>query len=134
MPETRIPPRVRRAPLALYANYCEIGHNAFEFLIDFGQFRPEESTIQLHSRIVSGPVQAKIFARMLMRAIERYEAEHGTIADLDDDDALELLLASVPDFERRAISARNERRPPAARADRSEANASSTPDKSDKRR
>ena len=105
-PRRRKQHRAGKAPLAVYANYCEIGHNAFEFLIDFGQFRPEKAAVQLHSRIVSGPVQAKLFGRLLMNAIERYEADYGPIADLNDDDAFESLLASVPGFERRAINAR----------------------------
>ena len=94
------------SPLATYANYCEVGFNAFEFLIDFGQFRPEQAAIHLHSRIVSGPVQAKLFSRMLSDAIARHESEYGPIADVDGDDALEALLASPPEFERRALSAR----------------------------
>lgn len=108
--------RSGKAPLAIYANYCEIGHNALEFLIDFGQFRPEDAAVHFHSRIVSGPVQTKLFARLLCSAIDRYEADHGAIAELDDDDdPLELLLASVPDFERRAMLARTEPRPPDGR-------------------
>ena len=97
------------SPLAVYANYCEVGFNAYEFLIDFGQFRPEQAAIHVHSRIVSGPVQAKLFARMLAEAIARHEAEHGLIADIEAEDALEALFASGPEFERRALKAR--RRP-----------------------
>jgi hypothetical protein len=89
-------------PLATYANYCEVGHNAFEFLIDYGQFRPEAGAVQIHSRIVAGPVQAKLFARLLGEAVGRYEAQHGTIPDLDGDDPLGALMAAQPDFEGRA--------------------------------
>ena len=95
--------------LAIYANYCEVGFNAYEFLIDFGQFRPEQAAIHVHSRIVSGPVQAKLFARMLSEAIARHEAEHGVIADIEAEDALEALFASAPEFERRALNARRRR-------------------------
>jgi uncharacterized protein DUF3467 len=98
-------------PLATYANYCEVGHNAFEFLIDYGQFRPEAGAVQVHSRIVTGPVQAKLFARLLGDAIARYEAQHGAITDLDEDDPLSALIAAQPDFEGRAIRARSQ--PPA---------------------
>lgn len=97
---------VSEPPLAIYANYCEIGHNAFEFLLDFGQFRPESGQIQVHSRIVAGPVQAKLFARLFAQAVERFEASHGTIADVADDEALSGLIGSIPDFERRAMHAR----------------------------
>ena len=100
------PRQVRPAPLAVYANYCEVGHNAFEFLVDFGQFRPELGAVEVHSRIVSGPVQAKLFARLMADAVARFEASHGPIPELSDDDALSLLIASIPDFERRAVRAR----------------------------
>ncbi len=93
-------------PLAAYANYCEVGHNAFEFIFDFGQFRPEQGGVQIHSRIVTGPVQAKLFARMFTSAVDRFEAANGSIADLDDEDALSALIGSVPDFERRAAHVR----------------------------
>lgn len=99
-------------PLAAYANYCEVGHNAFEFIFDFGQFRPEQGAVQIHSRIVTGPVQAKLFARMFASAIDRFEETNGSIADLDDEDALGALIGSLPDFERRAATARG--RPAAA--------------------
>ena len=94
------------ALLAVYANYCEIGHNAFEFLLDFGQFRPETGNVQVHSRIVAGPVQAKLFSRLFAQAVDRFEASHGPIPDIADDDALAALLLSIPDFERRAMQVR----------------------------
>jgi uncharacterized protein DUF3467 len=93
------------APLAVYANYYEVGHNAFEFLIDFGQFQPEFGTVRMHSRMVMGPVHAKLLARLLGEAIARFEAEHGEIADLTTS-AIEALLVPPPDFERRAELAR----------------------------
>jgi hypothetical protein len=96
-------------PLAIYANYCEVGHNAFEFLIDFGQFRPEAEMVRVHSRIVAGPVVAKLFARLLAEAVGRFEEAHGVIVELADDDPLGALIASQPDFESRADRAR--RRP-----------------------
>jgi Protein of unknown function (DUF3467) len=99
-------PPVDQGPLAIYANYCEVGHNAFEFLLDYGQFRPESGNVQVHSRIVTGPVQAKLFARMFTQAVERFEASHGLIADVSDEDALGGLIDSIPDFERRAMRAR----------------------------
>jgi hypothetical protein len=95
------------SPLAAYANYCEVGHNALEFLIDFGQFRPEIDTVSIHSRIVTGPVVAKLVARLLSDAIARFEAAHGLIPEIAEDDALSALIGSSPDFERRAIIARS---------------------------
>lgn len=99
------PPRRRRAPLAAYANYFEVGHNAFEFLIDFGQFQPEVDAVTMHSRMATGPVHAKLLAAMLSDAVAQFEAEHGAIADLAEP-AIEPLMIAPPDFEHRAARAR----------------------------
>lgn len=64
---------------ARYVNYFHVGHNAFEFLVDFGQFYPEAGTAQLHTRIVTGPAYAKALAETLAAAIHRYEATFGAI-------------------------------------------------------
>lgn len=102
------PQRRHAAPLAAYANYFEVGHNAFEFLIDFGQFQPEAGDVTLHSRMATGPVHAKLLAQLLADAIMRFEAEHGAIADLSEP-LLEPFLTPPPDFERRAAAIRNAR-------------------------
>lgn len=99
--------RVQRAPLARYANYFEVGHNPYEFLIDFGQFRPEVSEVLLHTRIAVGPTHAKLLAEMLQGAVSKYESDNGPIAEVAEAvDPLEVVLRSLPDFERRAIDAR----------------------------
>ena len=67
-----------------YANYFEVGHNAFEFLLDFGQFYAEEDEAELHTRIVTSPVYAKALAEVLNDAIRQYEASHGQIANPAD--------------------------------------------------
>jgi hypothetical protein len=57
-----------------YANYVEIGHNAFEFILDFGQVYPEEDVdTQFHTRIIVNPVYAKSLLEVLKRSIEKYE-------------------------------------------------------------
>jgi hypothetical protein len=104
-PTLPVQPEHDPAPLAVYANYYEIGHNAFEFLIDFGQFQPEVGTVRMHSRMVTGPVHAKLLAQLLTEAIKRFEAEHGEIADLAAP-AIDALLVPPPDFEHRAELAR----------------------------
>jgi hypothetical protein len=106
MPRLRTSPRPR-APLASYTNYFEVGHNAYEFLIDFGQYRPEVKDVALHTRIALGPSHAKLLARTLVMAVDGHEAEHGVIPEIADAaDPLALVLSSLPDFERRAIAAR----------------------------
>lgn len=97
-----------RAPLARYANYFEIGHNAFEFVIDAGQVEPDSGDIQLHSRVVVGPTHAKLFARLLAGAVAQFETVNGQIPDVIDEDPADAILASLPDFERRAIDARRQ--------------------------
>ena len=34
-----------------YANYFKVGHNAFEFVLDFGQYYPANGEAQFHTRI-----------------------------------------------------------------------------------
>jgi len=74
--------RVLRAPLAGYANYFEVGHNPYEFLLDFGQFQPEVAEVLIHTRIVLGPNHARLFAEILANAVKKYVAENGPIAEI----------------------------------------------------
>jgi hypothetical protein len=99
------PLRTRSAHVAVYANYFEVGHNAFEFLIDFGQFQPDSGAVSKLSRVVCGPVHAKLLAKLLWDAVLRFEAEHGVIADLSGSE-FEAILNMPPDFELRAEQAR----------------------------
>ena len=41
MPPRSTSAKPARAPLARYTNYFEVGHNPYEFLVDFGQYQPE---------------------------------------------------------------------------------------------
>ncbi|MGX2041070.1 DUF3467 domain-containing protein [Methylocaldum sp. MU1018] len=56
-----------------YANYVKVGHNAFEFVLDFGQVYSEAEEPQLHTRIVTSPVYAKAFLETLRDPIDQYE-------------------------------------------------------------
>ena len=67
-----------------YVNYFEIGHNAFEFLLDFGQFYDGEAEASLHTRIVTSPVYVKTLVGMLQRALSQYEASYGRVAEQDE--------------------------------------------------
>ena len=75
-------------PEARYANYFEIGHNAFEFLLDFGQAYGEVSPM-LHTRIISGPAYAKVLSGMLAESIGRFEQTFGPIPEPDQTDTKE---------------------------------------------
>lgn len=69
-----------------YANNFKVGHNAFEFLLDFGQSYAQSAEAPFHTRIVTTPVYAKIFSQILQESIGRYEQIFGTIPDADDAD------------------------------------------------
>jgi len=67
-----------------YANYVRVGHNAFEFLLDFGQFysegrEPEGREPLMHTRIVTSPTYAKVFLDTIRDSIAQYEATFGPI-------------------------------------------------------
>ena len=42
-----------------YANYFKVGHNAFEFVLDAGQFYPQSEEAQLHTRIITSSIYAQ---------------------------------------------------------------------------
>jgi hypothetical protein len=65
---------------ARYSNHLEIGQNAFEFLLEFGQAydSPEEKPL-VHTRIVTSPYYAKHFSDLLLESVRRYEEQNGTI-------------------------------------------------------
>lgn len=73
-------------PNGRYANYFKVGHNAFEFLIDFGQLYSQSGPAPFHTRIVTTPVYAKTLLGILQKSIEQYEQLFGTIPDGDDND------------------------------------------------
>jgi hypothetical protein len=62
-----------------YANYAEVGYNAFEFLIDFAQHYPGMPAMQAAARIVTSPAYAKCFLEVLGRSVDDYEKCFGTI-------------------------------------------------------
>ena len=69
------------APIGNYANYLNVGCNAFEFVLDFGQFYPEEGHAGACVRIVTSPVYCKRFLRTLEQALREYEAEYGAVPE-----------------------------------------------------
>lgn len=106
-----------RPLLASYANYFEVGHNAFEFLIDAGQVEPQSGNIQLMNRLAVSPVHAKLLAQLLARSIDQFEATHHEIPDIADPE-VDLAIIPPQEFEQRAIDARSKPVPggPARRA------------------
>lgn len=64
-----------------YANYFKIGHNAFEFVFDFGQFYVDDGMARFHTRIISSPDRAKALSNLLRECVARYESDFGGIEE-----------------------------------------------------
>jgi hypothetical protein len=70
-------------PNGRYANYFKVGHNAFEFLFDFGQIYAQGRCAPLHTRIITTPVYAKTLLGLLQESVNQYEQLFGTIPEGD---------------------------------------------------
>ena len=62
-----------------YANCFAVGHNALEFVLDFGQFYSDSARQQMHTRIITNPHYAKALLDTLQRAIDEYEETYRSI-------------------------------------------------------
>ena len=62
-----------------YANYFRVGHNGFEFVVEFGQSYEEDA--QVHTRVIVSPVSAKLLLSTLAESISQYQAEFGQIPE-----------------------------------------------------
>ncbi len=65
--------------LGLYANHFNIGHNAFEVILHFGQFHEGELQSLMHTRIITCPAYAKTLLHLLERSLAEYESNFGPI-------------------------------------------------------
>lgn len=66
-----------------YSNHLRVGWNAFEFLLEFGQFRENDADVVSVNAIVTSPAFAKAFMRTLSDSIGSYEKQFGEIPDVD---------------------------------------------------
>jgi hypothetical protein len=64
---------------AVYANYFQIGHNAFEFFLDFGQRFDTPVSGRLHTRVIATPAHVKELFELLSRSLAEFERVHGAI-------------------------------------------------------
>ena len=64
-----------------YANYLQVGHNAFEVVFDFGQQYPDAQSPSLHTRIVTHPAYLKAFLVVLADALDAYQRSFGALRD-----------------------------------------------------
>jgi Protein of unknown function (DUF3467) len=62
-----------------YANYFQIGENALEFVIEFGQSYADEPEPLIHTRIITSPGYAVQLLSLLHDALQQYEEQFGPI-------------------------------------------------------
>jgi hypothetical protein len=79
MPDRGVGPPKAEVPESKYANYFNVGHNAFEFVMEFAQLYSEQAGERVHTRIVTSPVYAKEFFGVLGEAVQAYERSFGPI-------------------------------------------------------
>ncbi len=66
-----------------YANYFQVGRNAFEFVIDFGQYYPGNEEAELLTRIVTTPAYAKALRDTLSESLKAHEKAFGPVDTLE---------------------------------------------------
>ena len=66
---------------AKYANYFQIGHNAIDFLVVFGQSYTDDQEPLLHTRIITNPAYAKKLLILLEGSLREYESRFGPISE-----------------------------------------------------
>ncbi len=55
-----------------YANFFQVGHNEFEFLIEFGQ-----QDRGIHTRIYVSPQYARVLSDLLLETLGQHDIEFG---------------------------------------------------------
>jgi hypothetical protein len=68
-------------PEGRYANYFKIGQNAFELIIDCGQYYGDNQEPQLHTRIIMSPAYGKALCKTLQNSLEEHEKTYGRIGE-----------------------------------------------------
>ena len=66
-----------------YSNLAIITHSNAEFVIDFVNVMPGTPKSKVKSRIIFTPMHAKRFMKAMAENIERYEAAHGSVQDIE---------------------------------------------------
>ncbi len=67
-----------------YANLAIITHSHAEFVIDFVNVMPGTPKSKVKSRIILTPQHAKRFMKALVNNVKNFEANNGTITDLEE--------------------------------------------------
>jgi hypothetical protein len=102
-------------PASPYVNHFEVAHNPFEFLIEFGHYRPSkeenDGNLVLHTCLAISPPYAKMLSDLLVGAVEQFEKCNGLIASVPEAATpFDIVLHSLPEFEERARKLRARRR------------------------
>lgn len=67
------------SPHGQYANHFEVGHNAVEFVLDFGQVYADCPGTRIHTRIITSPTYAHDLLELLQKSIDEYRRGYGSI-------------------------------------------------------
>jgi Protein of unknown function (DUF3467) len=62
-----------------YANFFKVGHNAFEVILDFGQFFEGDEAPRMHTRILMSPVYSRALLNLLQEWLVKYQQTFGEI-------------------------------------------------------
>jgi len=73
-------PDGEESPEGRYANYFQIGFNAYEFVLDFGLLYPPDAG-RFHTRIVTNTGVARDLSESLERSLREHEREYGPRRD-----------------------------------------------------
>jgi Protein of unknown function (DUF3467) len=71
-PNRRQSARTPNAKEGRYANFFQVGHNEFEFLIEFGQ-----QDRGIHTRIYVSPQYAHVLSELLVETLRQHELDFG---------------------------------------------------------
>ena len=65
----------------VYSNFFNMFHNPGEFVFDFGRIMPGKQEFKILTRIITSPLHAKHFLRILTDNISRFEKHFGKIPE-----------------------------------------------------
>ena len=68
----------------VYADCFRIGHSAYKFVLDFGQFTPDGGEKYFHTRVITDPDTAKVLVETVGRSVKDYENQFGRISQSDE--------------------------------------------------
>ncbi len=71
--------RQDKEPEGRYANIFNVGHNAFEVVLEFGQWYEGDARPKVHTRIVTSPAYAKTLLELLEGSLQQYESDFGPV-------------------------------------------------------